>query len=156
MDRIHWTRIKSSLLKYGKDISKEMKQKLTDGNKKATGSLIRSIKPYLEQDDNKYFLYLEMNKYGEYVDSGRRPGSRWPPREAIRQWIRDKNIRSQYKEEQLAFLIQRKIGVRGVEPYKFIHLWYDKMDKLNDMIEDSAKEDLENNINELIKEYNRQ
>jgi len=36
----------------------------------------------------------------------------------------------------------------------FIMDWYDNVDELNDIIEDSARDDIENNINEFIREFN--
>jgi hypothetical protein len=153
MDRIEFNSLKKVLMRYGMDIVNLMKTELSNNGKRNTGNLIDSLRPYTEEDDDKEYLYVEMPKYGEYVDSGRRPNSNFPPREPIRTWIRQKGIRPNegMTEQQLVYLIQRKIGIRGVEAVPFINIFYDNVDNLNDMIEDSTKEDLENNINEFIK-----
>lgn len=55
-------------------------------------------------------------KYAEQLQYGRRAGKR-PPIEAIKQWIKDKGIVSNIKNDannsSLAFLIARKIGQQG-------------------------------------------
>ena len=156
-ERIHWSRITAALKRYGDDIVELMKQKLQQDRKNATGNLINSLNAYTEQEGDNKFLYVEMAEYGQYVDSGRRPGSRWPPRQPIRKWISDRGIRPKQgmSMEQLTFLIQRKIGVRGIQAAPFIDIFYDHTDELNDLIEESAREDLEEAINEFVKDYNK-
>lgn len=150
------THLETSLLKFGEALVKEARDVLIAADKNATGELIKSLRSYTEEDEDKTYLYLEVAKYGVFVDSGRRPG-RMPPREPIRQWIRQRGIRpsGNISEESLAFLIQRKIGVRGIPATPFLHLFYDVANELGDIIEESAVEDLEENINEFIKEFNK-
>lgn len=58
-------------------------------------------------------------RYAIWVHEGRRPGSRPPPTEAIKQWLHDKG-----GDEDLAFVIARAIGRRGIPksgpPSKFL------------------------------------
>jgi len=59
---------------------------------------------------------LTGDKYAEQLEFGRKSGKR-PPIEAIKQWIKDKGIVSNIKNDannsSLAFLIARKIGEQG-------------------------------------------
>lgn len=49
-------------------------------------------------------------KYGAAVEFGRKPG-KWPPRDAIKLWVIQKQIAEDEKEaDQIAFLIARAIG----------------------------------------------
>lgn len=55
------------------------------------------------------------SKYAIWVHEGRRPGSKQPPTEAIRQWLHDKG-----GDEDMAFVVARSIGRRGIRPSKFL------------------------------------
>jgi len=157
MERVHWKRVRSALLRYGDEIVELMKQKLQQDGKVATGNLINDIKAYTENDEDNEYLYVEIPSYGQYVDSGRRPNSKFPPRKSIRDWINVKGIRPSRgtTKKQLEYLIQRAIGVRGIDPAPFIDIFYQHTDELNDLIEESSRADLEDTINEFVKEYNK-
>lgn len=156
MERIKWRRMSLALARYGDEIVELMKNELQRHGKVATGELINTMKSYTEQEDDKQYLYVDFKDYGVYVDSGRRPGQKRPPLQAIREWIDVRGINPQgITKDQLSFLIQRKIGIRGIDPSPFIYLFTEHIDELNDMIADSSREDLEETINEYIKEFNR-
>lgn len=53
--------------------------------------------------------------YAVWVHEGRRPGSRMPPPDAIKQWLHDKG-----GDEKMAFVVARSIGRRGIKPTKFL------------------------------------
>lgn len=57
--------------------------------------------------------------YTEQLEYGRGKSSRYPPRDAIEQWIKDKGVFTTAIEEigisSLAFLIQRKIATFGYD-----------------------------------------
>jgi len=156
MGRVKWKRIRRALVKYGDVIVERMKDEISNHNRIATGELINTMLSYTEREDDRDYLYIEMAEYGQYVDSGRRPNSKRPPREPIRQWIDDKGIRpTGITKDQLSFLIQRSIGIKGIDPAPFLYLFYDHIDDLNDIISLSAREDIEDNINNYIKDFNR-
>ncbi|MCA9496070.1 MAG: hypothetical protein KC589_03945 [Nanoarchaeota archaeon] len=149
------TNLIKSLYTFGNERLKEMKDRLKQGGKTATEELINSLSCYVEDDDGLYFLYLDMINYGVYVDSGRKPGRRYPPREKIRKWINDKGIRADgISEEQLSFLIQRKIGIRGISPFPFLYIFYEPADKLATIVEEGLAKDIQKDIDDFIEKYN--
>lgn len=91
-------------------------------NKKATGDLIRSIKPIeIEFSNNKMSGSISLASYWKYVEYGRRPG-KFPPPNKILDWIKIKPVIPRPvngikpTEKQLAFLISRKIARDGIKP----------------------------------------
>lgn len=91
-------------------------------NKKATGDLIRSIKPIeIEFSNNKMSGSISLASYWKYVEYGRRPG-KFPPPNKILDWVKIKPVIPRPvngikpTEKQLAFLISRKIARDGIKP----------------------------------------
>lgn len=67
--------------------------------------------------------------YGQYVHYGRKPGKQ-PPVSSIEEWMKKKPVRLRNRQgsfvketpklrRQVAFLIARKIGRDGIEPYPY-------------------------------------
>lgn len=52
-------------------------------------------------------------KYTYQMENGRKPG-KYPPRQAIEDWIDAKGLRYDIKKSSLAYLIQRKIAQKGI------------------------------------------
>lgn len=69
-----------------------------------------------------------MPDYAVYVDKGRKAGKR-PPVEAIMKWMRDKGIRSKsgIRAVDIAYVIARSIGERGIKPRPFIEAFTDEL-----------------------------
>ena len=143
-------------MKYGEYVTEQMKNKLQEDGKVATGELINSLEPYVEEEDDKVFLYVDVKPYGRYVDEGRKPG-KWPPRKAIREWIKQKGIRPRNKqtEEQTTFLIQRSIGIRGIKASPFLDIWDMYVNELEEIIAEAAAEDVVEVLDEFIKDFNK-
>lgn len=120
------------------------------GNKIASGTLRDSISAEVSKDA----IGLKMEKYGQYVQSGRRKDIRGVPVDALVQWIRDRNIRSKdLTERQLAFAIQRNIKKFGIRPSNWFDEAIDKMfddKRFLDVFETSVVEELEKKIEEVI------
>ena len=89
------------------------KQVTKYGAVNASGNLAKSIR--YEVKDGQLLVYA--NDYIYYLVYGRQPG-KFPPREAIIQWIKDKPIQSDLPINSLAFLIQRKISRQGTLIYE--------------------------------------
>lgn len=95
---------------------------IRDG-KKASGNLLNSIREYsIEFTDGKMEGSIELASYWKYVEYGRKPG-KWPPRDKILEWIKIKPVLPRPvnglkppTQEQMAFLVCRKIGRDGIEP----------------------------------------
>ncbi len=86
---------------------------------RASGEWEKSLKGTHEETDTGIKVIISGAKYTEQLEVGRRPG-KMPPRQAILDWIREKNIQSELKPQTLAYLIQRKIGTEGIKvPNKY-------------------------------------
>ena len=98
----------------------------------ATKTLSYSLKSKRKNLDLKF----TMEYYGYWVDQGRRPGKQPPPK-AMKEWIKDKNIKPRDKRgrfiaktpatmNSLAFLIGRSIGKYGYRKTRFFSEPFEK------------------------------
>ena len=97
-----------------------IKRKIQDEDMVATGNLLASISTEVEVDGVLYKVVLNSLEYIRFLETGTKP--HFPPQEPIIKWIRAKKLpTSDYcggdlpTEKQLAYLIQRKIGLYGTE-----------------------------------------
>lgn len=126
-------------------------------NKKATGDLIRSIKPIeIQFETNNYSGSISLAYYWKYVEYGRRPG-KFPPQNKILDWIKIKPVIPRPingikpTEKQLTFLISRKIARDGIEAGNQFKEALDLCwTKNKNKISDAISIDLQSNI-DLIK-----
>lgn len=132
------------LEEYGQEAQELYKAKLTAGRppygtKNASGDLLNSVKWGLQVNGSKYEVTLDLAKYWKYVEGGlqghatsyfgavypavqRRDGTTlW---NAIRSWIDIKPVIPRPNKngkiptkDQVAYLITRKIGRKGIEPF---------------------------------------
>lgn len=112
------------LEEYGKAVADLYRRKLLARDKvtKYSGKLTNTLKSVVTHGGGTFEVSLSLQDYWKYVERGRKPG-KWPPRSAILQWIRVKPV-APYpgrdgrvpSENQLAFLIARKIGTKGIAP----------------------------------------
>jgi hypothetical protein len=96
-------------------------------DKVASGSLKNSIQVTAKETEDGGVLQMSMNDYGQWVQSGRLPGKKGVPIDAIEKWIinrkllgRDKKGRF-IKRRSFAFAIQKNIKKFGIRPSN----WYD-------------------------------
>ena len=123
-----------------------------------TGKLRASLSYLLDVSPNSFSLAFLMEEYGEWVDKGRKPGKGAPP-EVIQKWVRQKPIRPRdkngsYKKatdanlNSLAYLINRKIKEKGIEPTNFFTDPFEsEYKKLPNNLIDAFALDLEDFIN---------
>lgn len=148
-ERIHWNRIKNLLKKFGNETVIKMSEALITGGK-GDSIFITKIKSYLEKDEeNLLQLLVEMPDYAQFIEGGRRAGARMPPQGVLLDWMARKGIRS-----DLEYVIRKEISVRGIKPTPFLDIWYDRVIGLNDLIAETASEDLEEALNKFVKKYN--
>lgn len=102
-----------------------------------------------------YTVYLNLQSYWKYVEYGRRPGKR-PPREAILEWIEAKPVIPREKNgvkptnEQLAFLISRSIGKKGVPGQHTLELANNKVyDQMLESVKNAFLEDIGEDIDQV-------
>lgn len=117
---IKWTNLQRVLGEYGEALRNEYQDNLIRDGKIATGELLNSVEYTVETDDRSITLSLKLQDYYKWVEEGRQPG-RFPPVDKILEWIRVKPILPDERngklptEQQLAFLIGRKIAEEGIE-----------------------------------------
>lgn len=88
------------------DFIQTYKSLLIRDGKKATGNLIKSIRPLdIKYSNNQMTLSISLASYWKYVENGRKPGIPRPM-----------NGLKPPTEPQLAFLIARKIARDGIKP----------------------------------------
>jgi hypothetical protein len=87
---------------------------------RVSGNLLNSLTMNVIQDGSKFEIRLEGPEYGIFLENGTRP--HFPPVDKILEWVRIKPVlpRADAKgklpsQEQLAFLIARKISQVGTE-----------------------------------------
>lgn len=97
-----------------------------------------SIRPEIIESDAGLTFNLNLSDYYKWVDGGRKPGkvSR-AGRESIKQWIRQKGIKTFEKSiDQVSFLIARKIKREGYKANRFF----------TDVLKDGRLKDLEEDL----------
>ena len=110
----------NALSEYRNAVAVHYKDRLVADDKKATGQLINSISTEIKVGSDTFEVVLNVVDYFKYVEEGRKPG-KFPPVDKILSWIRVKPVIPRPingklpTEQQLAFLIGRKIATEGIE-----------------------------------------
>lgn len=147
------------LNKYGTKNINEMITRLQSADKKATGSLINSLRYNIdENNDGSYELVYEANDYAEFVDQGvngteRRVGStihsytnKLPPIFNIIQWCKVRGI-----DKGAAYAIQWHIYTQGIKPVAFFNRTVNKtLSSMESELEKAMAIDIENYIKYYI------
>lgn len=141
---IRWDNLRRVLGEIGNDLRNTYQDNLIRDGKLASGNLLNSVNYEVQSNGRSIWIQLQLADYWKWVEEGRQPG-KFPPPEAIMDWIRIKPILPDARtgklptEEQLAFLIGRKIAEEGIEPGY----------QLRDAMQDN-KVDMEDRIDEAI------
>lgn len=113
------------LSEYAKRFEELIKRKIQDEDMIATGNLLASISTEVSLDGVVYKVILNSREYIRYLESGTKP--HYPPQEPIIKWIQARKLPTREycggnlpTEKQLAFLVQRKIGLEGTQPRPII------------------------------------
>jgi len=118
-------------------------------NKISTGSLRNSIKVSAKDDS----IQIEMNAYGQWVQSGRAPGKKGIPISAIISWIKARKLKGRdkkgrfIKDVSFAFGIQNNIKKFGIRPSNWYDIAIDEMfnnKEIEQLLGDATMEDLIN------------
>ena len=130
VDRLISSEILSEFLatldEYAQKAEELYKRKLTDKGINASYKLLNSVETTVKRNDDEFVVTIHLEDYWIFVENGRGPG-KFPPIDKILEWIRVKPIRPYSDsrgrlptEEQLAFLISRKIAEQGTEGRKVL------------------------------------
>ena len=116
----------STLDEYAEKAKELYKRKLTDKEINASYKLLNSVETTVKRNDDEFIVSINLEDYWIFVENGRKAG-RFPPIDKILEWIRIKPITPYFDsrgrlptEEQLAFLISRKIAEQGTEPKRVL------------------------------------
>lgn len=142
----------------GDDLKKEMIRNLIALDKKATGTLIRSIDYRLivieaQRLVRELKIELVAADYLQWVDKGRKKGSKMPPPSKLDKWIVARKIAPRDKQgrfisrKSLQFAIARAIQKNGIKPTNVIQKSIDAaLNKNRKKLTDAAVEE----VNKII------
>ena len=117
---IEWTETRRVLEEFAIRLRNLYQDKLIKDDRVATGNLLNSVEYEIQTVTKSITVCLSLEDYWYYLEEGRQPG-RFPPVDAMIQYIRSKPIIPDERsgrlptENQLAFLIGRKIAQEGFE-----------------------------------------
>ena len=92
-------------------------------------------------------IQLLLNDYVQYIESGRKAGSKFPPIQPIVQWAKKRNIPT---DNTTIFLIRRKIVEDGIKPRPFM---YKVLDTIYDKWDGEWSSELFNELTKIIDEF---
>ena len=92
-------------------------------------------------------IQLLLNDYVQYIESGRKAGSKFPPIQPIVQWAKKRGIPT---DNSTIFLIRRAIAEDGIRPRPFMYKVLETIDKKWD---GEWSSDLFNELTNIIDEF---
>lgn len=156
---IKWGNLRRVLGEIANEIRNEYQDKLIRDDKIASGHLLNSVEYEVVTDDRSITVNLSLADYYKWVEEGREPGS-FPPPDAILEWIKVKPVLPDGRsgrlptEQQLAYLIGRKIAEEGIEPgYQLRDTMKDLADDMDDRINEAISLDISNSLDVLFTTY---
>ena len=127
-------------------------------NRIASGTLLNSVDFLVVRGDRNIWVELHLEDYWKYLEYGTQP--HWPPVDKIKEWITIKPVLPRAEngklptQDQLAFLIGRKINQEGTPAYNYLNMTIDSLNKWIDRkISDAVQEDLEEDIDFILVRY---
>ena len=146
-----------TLDKVGEDLVKTLVKNLLKADKKATGTLIRSVDYKLVEKANGIMIELLAADYLTNVDEGRKAGSKQPPLKSLDRWVIARKIAPRDKKgkfisrQSVKFLIARSIAKNGIKPTNVIQNTIDEVySKKKTLIEKAAIEDINALIDKIL------
>ena len=92
-------------------------------------------------------IQLLLNDYVQYIESGRKAGSKSPPIQPIVQWAKKRGIPT---DNSTIFLIRRAISEDGIRPRPFM---YKVLDTIYDKWDGEWSSELFNELTKIIDEF---
>lgn len=158
---IEWTETYRVLEEYAIRLRNLYQDKLIKGDKIATGDLMNNVEYIIEKDSRSVSVSLQLEDYWKWVEEGRSPG-RFPPVDKILDWIRvkpivpDENNGRLPTENQLAFLIGRKIAEEGIEGTHYLQESQEEvLAEFEDKLSEAVGKDVDRYMDILMTEYFR-
>lgn len=156
---IKWTNLQKVLGDYGQALRNTYQDNLIRDGKIATGNLLNSVEYEVQFDDRAIWLQFKMEEYYKWVENGRQPG-KYPPPDKILEWIRIKPIIPDGRtgklptEQQLAFLISRKIAEEGIPAGNQLHQAIEtELGAWEERIDEAIAMDVENYLEVIFSSF---
>ena len=92
-------------------------------------------------------IQLLLNDYVQYIESGRKAGSKFPPIQPIVQWAKKRNIPT---DNSTIFLIRRAIAEDGIKPRPFM---YKVLETIDNKWDGEWPSELFNELTKIIDEF---
>ena len=122
-----------------KEFHKAWREHLLDEEHWASGKLGNEMYFDTYIDRKGYHITITLPEYAAYLNDGTKP--HWPPVDKIREWIKVKPVLPRPgrngklpTNEQLAYLIGRKISKVGTKPTKIIDRTINDFDLINKLV----------------------
>jgi hypothetical protein len=140
-------------------LSLALKENLSSNGHSASGRLIQSITSSVAYKDGQIEVTIDAEEYAKYLNDGTNP--HFPPVDKILEWVRVKPIMPRQNgklptEEQLAYLIGRKISKSGTKATHFIENTLEKgnfVERLEKaIVEELEKQFDDEHIQEIFKD----
>lgn len=135
-----------------------LKSVISSNGSNASGTLSKSITGIVKMNDKYLTVSISLEDYWKYIEYGTNP--HFPPVDKIREWIRVKPVLPRPlasgklpTENQLAFLIGRKISKFGTKPKPFLNNTKEEFDlvgKVYNATLELITKQLEKEINEEL------
>jgi len=149
---------------YGKQVEKEIKNRLKGNSKYASGKLYKSIRTEVIEENKQFLLNFYMEDYGKFVDKGVQGAesgkagdggksiykfrSKMPPEKPFRSWLKRKGI-----PKEKSYVIRRSIYLFGITPTNFFTIPTTRRQKeFERMVAKNMAKDIDENVqNEMNK-----
>ena len=92
-------------------------------------------------------IQLLLNDYVQYIESGRKAGSKFPPIQPIVQWAKKRGIPT---DNSTIFLIRRAISEDGIKPRPFM---YKVLETIDNKWDGEWSSELFNELTKIIDEF---
>lgn len=152
---IEFKNLQEALAQYAQAIEDRYKTNLESSGRRATGQLITSVNTVVVVNENEFAIDLNLEDYWKYVEEGRGAG-KFPPPDKILEWIRVKPILPTPlangklpTEQQLAFLIGRKIANEGFEGTHDLQHTMEEVD-YEEIIVEALDKDIMGGLDEIL------
>lgn len=116
------------------------------GNKNYTGALANSVEVIWDKNDQTFDItFLEYGLNFNNPETGV-----WPNVGKIRKWVVDRGLidasEKEYKINQVAFLVGRKIHDKGVDPFDTLSPIFEKLADIAGFVNQKVVEDYTNQV----------
>ena len=125
------------------------------GDKVASGRLRRSVTVDVVPSQDRPIIRIFMEDYWQWVQSGRMPGKKSVPLNAIEEWIRSRGLTGRdkkgrfIKRRSFAFAIQTNIKKFGIRPANFLDKAFNLLETDQRIIDALGQEAFEELVNRL-------